>query len=46
MSQTYMKHLKRIELIKDNVSNMVEIWECQFDELTKTDELMRQFVRD
>jgi hypothetical protein len=25
---------------------MVEIWECQFDELTKTDELMRQLVRD
>jgi G:T-mismatch repair DNA endonuclease (very short patch repair protein) len=46
MSQTYMKHLKRIELIKDNISNMVEIWECQFDELTKTDELMRQLVRD
>jgi hypothetical protein len=46
MSQTYMKHLTRIELIKDNVSNIVEIWECQFDELTKTDELMRQLVRD
>ncbi len=46
MSQTYMKHLTRIELIKDNVSNIVEIWECQFDELAKTDKLMRQLVRD
>jgi hypothetical protein len=41
-----MKHLKRMELIKDNVSNMVEILECQFDELTKTDELMSQLGRD
>jgi hypothetical protein len=41
-----MKHLKRIELFKNNFSNMAEIWECQFDELTKTDELMRQLVRD
>ena len=42
MSQTYMKHLRRMEIIKQNVSNVVEIWECEYAELIETDGLMKQ----
>lgn len=41
---TFNRHQKRIEYIKQNVSTLIEIWECEFDQLTKTDEDLKLFI--
>jgi hypothetical protein len=46
MSQTYLKHLKRIDEIRKNVVNLVEIWECEYNTLTETNEVLKQLIAE
>ena len=46
MSETYMKHVKRINHIKTKVKNLVEIWECEYNNLVKGDEHLHNIVKD
>ena len=44
MQVTQQRHRERIEFIKQKVSRLEEIWECEWDELVKTDAKVRAFV--
>ena len=44
MSQTYCKHVKRISEIKQKLNNLVEIWECEYNELVQTDVLLKHII--
>ena len=33
MGTIYKRHLNRIEYIKAHCSNLIQIWECEFDKL-------------
>ena len=46
MSETYMNHVKRINHIKTKVKNLVEIWECEYNNLVKGDEHLHNIVKD
>ena len=44
MSQTYLKHVKRIDEIRKNVSSLVEIWECEYNILAETNPDLKQLI--
>lgn len=44
MGNTYERHLKRIEFLKSRIS-LVELWECEFDKMVKTDQCFKDFVK-
>ena len=46
MSQTYSKHVERINRIKTSmmVNKVIEIWECEFDLLCKVNDELKTFV--
>ena len=46
MMQTYEKHCKRVENIKFHVYELVELWECEFDKLLKSDALLKKTFDD
>ena len=45
MSQTHQKYLKRISDLRKKGDKLVEIWECEFSNLAKTDELMKKIFK-
>jgi hypothetical protein len=45
MSQTCAcKHVKRISEIKQKQNNLVEIWECEYNELARSDILFKHMI--
>ena len=48
MQDTYKKHLIRIEKIKNDqeVKNLIQIWECEFDKKLKSDAKFAEFVEN
>ena len=46
MKLTYMNHLKRINFIRERVRNLIEIWECDNNNLVKNDVLMNRIVKE
>ncbi|CAF1015559.1 unnamed protein product [Brachionus calyciflorus] len=45
MSTSYNRHLKRINFIKESITeNLVEIWECEWDALITENENLKKFV--
>ena len=46
MKATHRQHCERIEYIKQRVPRLVEMWECDWDGLVKSDERLRKFVKE
>ena len=46
MKLTYMNHLKRINFIRERVRNLIEIWECDYNNMVKNDVLMNSIVKE
>ena len=48
MQQTFEKHKLRISKLKDfdEVSNLIELWECEYDAKLKNDDNFYSFVND
>ena len=44
MGEIYSRHCDRIQFIKRNVTQLVEIWECEWDRLVKLNDEVRAFV--
>ena len=37
MEDTFSKHCTRIRYLKERISTLIEIWECEWDQLVKND---------
>jgi hypothetical protein len=46
MGSIFNQHKDRIRYLKHHLSSLVEIWECQWDSLVKTDEEYRLIVEN
>ena len=46
MKLTYMNHLKRINFIRERLRNLIEIWECDYNNMVKNDVLMNSIVKE
>jgi hypothetical protein len=44
MGSIYKQHLDRIRYIKSHLFNLIEIWECDWDKMAKTDTLLKTFI--
>jgi hypothetical protein len=42
MSQTYLKHVKRMTELAGMVNKVVEIWECDYKVLADSDPMMQK----
>jgi hypothetical protein len=46
MGSIYKQHLERIRYIKSHLFNLVELWECDWDEMVKTNRDLKEFIEN
>ena len=46
MGSIYKQHVLRINFLKMNLNHLYEIWECEWDQLTKTDSELMEMIKN
>jgi len=41
----YERHVKRVEYLKSQI-NLIELWECEYNEMTRKDEEFKKFIEN
>ena len=46
MGTIYVQHVNRINYLKRYLSNLIEIWECEWDQMVKESDELKQFIKN